>query len=140
MVYKIKKIIYNIIVKKIWTKGPEELKMKFIFKTSATMKDYNSGKWWIDEGIIKEKIITADSTAEALDKYVKSVESDDYTTITKNAIKNKKAMYIDNESGEAEQCGYIITASQDFQDDDGKLSKQYIDLWITILTVVPTKF
>lgn len=45
-----------------------------------------------------------------------------------------------NESGEAEQCGYVITASQYFQDDDGKVSKQYIDLWITILTVVPTKF
>ena len=73
--------------------------MRFIFKTSTTMKDYNSNKWWIDEGIIGEKIITADSTAEALDKYVKSVESDDYTTITKNAIKNKEAMYIDNESG-----------------------------------------
>ena len=114
--------------------------MRFIFKTSATMKDYNRNKWWIDEGIIGEKIITADSTAEALDIYVKSVESDNYTTITKNAIKNKKAIYIDNESGEAEQCGYIITASQDFQDDDGNLSKQYIDLWITILTVVPTKF
>ena len=114
--------------------------MKFIFKTSATMKDYNRDKWWIDRGIIGEKIITADSTAEALDKYVKSVESEDYTTITKNAIKNKKAMYIDNESGEAKQCGYVITASQDFQDDDGKVSKQYIDLWITILTVVPTKF
>ena len=28
MVYKIKKIIYNIIVKRIWTKGPEELRMK----------------------------------------------------------------------------------------------------------------
>ena len=114
--------------------------MRFIFKTSATMKDYNRDKWWIDEGIIREKIITADSTAEALDKYVKLVESDDYTTITKNAIKNKKAMYIDNENGEAEQCGYVITASQYFQDDDGKVSKQYIDLWITILTVVPTKF
>ena len=114
--------------------------MRFIFKTSATMKDYNRGKWWIDEGIIGEKIITADSTAEALDKYVKSVESDNYTTITKNAIKNKEAMYIDNKSGEAEQCGYVITASQDFQDEDGKLSKQYIELWITILTVVPTKF
>ena len=114
--------------------------MKFIFKTSATMKDYNKNKWWIDRGIIGEKIIAADSTAEAIDKYVKSVESDDYTTITKNAIKNKKAMYIDNESGEAEQCGYVITASQYFQDDDGNLSKQYIDLWITILTVVPTKF
>ena len=114
--------------------------MRFIFKTSATMKDYNSNKWWIDEGIIREKIITADSTSEALDKYVKLVESDDYTTITKNAIKNKEAMYIDSKSGEAEQCGYVITASQDFQDEDGKLSKQYIDLWITILTVVPTKF
>ena len=114
--------------------------MKFIFKTSATMKEYNGDKWWIDEGIIREKIITADSTAEAIDKYVKLVERDDYTTITKNAIKNKKAMYIDNESGEAEQCGYVITASQYFQDEDGKLSKQYIELWITILTVVPTKF
>ena len=114
--------------------------MKFIFKTSATMKDYNRDKWWIDRGIIGEKIIIADSTVEALDKYVKSVESDDYTTITKNAIKNKRAMYIDNENGDAEQRGYVITASQYFQDDDGKMSKQYIDLWITILTVVPTKF
>lgn len=114
--------------------------MIFIFKTSAAMKDYNRDKWWIDPGIIREKIITADSTAEALDKYVKLVERDDYTTITKNAIKNKGAMYIDNENGDAEQCGYVITASQDFQDDNGKLSKQYIDLWITILTVVPTKF
>lgn len=114
--------------------------MKFIFKTSATMKEYNGDKWWIDEGIIGEKIIVADSTAEALDKYVKSVESDNYTTITKNAIKNKKAIYIDNESGEAEQCGYVITASQYFQDEDGKLSKQYIELWITILTIAPTKF
>lgn len=114
--------------------------MRFIFKTSATMKDYNRDKWYIDPGIIREKIITADSIAEALDKYVKLVERDDYTTITKNAIKNKKAMYIDNENGDAEQCGYVITASQDFQDDDGKLSKQYIDLWVTILTVVPTKF
>ena len=114
--------------------------MRFIFKTSATMKDYNRDKWWIDHTIIGEKIIVADSTAEAFDKYVKLVESDDYTTITKNAIKNKEAMYIDNKSGEAEQCGYVITASQDFQDEDGKLSKQYIELWITILTVVPTKF
>ena len=114
--------------------------MRLIFKTSATMKDYNKDKWWIDRGIIGEKIITADSTAEAFDKYVKLVESDDYTTITKNAIKNKRAMYIDNENGDAEQCGYVITASQYFQDDDGNLSKQYIDLWITILTVVPTKF
>ena len=114
--------------------------MRFIFKTSATMKDYNRDKWWIDPGIIREKIITADSIAEALDKYVKLVERDDYTTITKNAIKNKEAMYIDNKSGEAEQCGYVITASQDFQDEDGKLSKQYIELWITILTIVPTKF
>ena len=104
------------------------------------MKDYNRDKWWIDRGIIGEKIIAADSTAEALYIYAKLVESDDYTIITKNAIKNKKAMYIDNESGDAEQCGYVITASQYFQDDDGNLSKQYIDLWITILTVVPTKF
>ena len=114
--------------------------MKFIFKTSATMKDYNRDKWYIDDGIIREKIIAADSTAEALDIYIKLVQSDDYTTITKNAIKNKRAMYIDNENGNAEQCGYVITASQDFQDDDGKMSKQYIDLWITILTIVPTKF
>ena len=39
--------------------------MRFIFKTSATMKEYNRNKWWIDEGIIGEKIIAADSTAGA---------------------------------------------------------------------------
>lgn len=40
--------------------------MKYIFKTSATMKDYNRDKWWVDPGIIREKIITADSTADEI--------------------------------------------------------------------------
>ena len=26
----------------------------YIFKTKATMKDYNRKKWWIDEDIIKK--------------------------------------------------------------------------------------
>lgn len=86
--------------------------MKFIFKTSATMKDYNRDKWYIDDGIIREKIIAADSTAEALDIYVKLVERDDYTTITKNAIKNKAAMYIDNESGDADILYFLNNSSR----------------------------
>ena len=28
--------------------------MKYIFKTNATMKEYNNQKWWIDSNIVRE--------------------------------------------------------------------------------------
>ena len=32
---------------------------KYIFKTTATMKEYNNSKWWIDSGIVRDITIQA---------------------------------------------------------------------------------
>ena len=49
-------------------------------------------------------------------------------------------MYVDT-SNEAKQVGYVITGKAGFEDRyNYKWSEQYIDLWVTILTVVDTDF
>lgn len=35
--------------------------MIYQFKTTATMKPYNNKKWWIDDGIIREITVNADT-------------------------------------------------------------------------------
>lgn len=35
--------------------------MNYIFKTTATMKEYNNKKWYIDSGIVSDMRIDADS-------------------------------------------------------------------------------
>lgn len=107
--------------------------MLYQFKTTATMKDYNRRKWWIDSGIIREITIEADSIQNALDQYRETVSDRYYIDISKTALKNKQAMYIDTKSGETLQTGYVITASTEFSDSDTYRSTvQYIDLWVTI--------
>lgn len=113
---------------------------KYIFKTTATMKPYNSKNWWIDSNIITEKYILAENVNEALEKYRKEVLEKHYISISDNALKRKERMYVDTASGEARQCGYVITGKTDFQTDYGKWVEQYIDLWVNILTVVDTEF
>ena len=118
----------------------------YIFKTTAAMKKYNNEKWWIDGGIITEKKIAAETIEAALKKYQAIVEEDHYVSISDNAIKNKAAMYVDTETGETKQVGYVITGKTEFEygRDDikhyGQSSMQYIDLWISIITVVDTVF
>ena len=76
--------------------------MNYIFKTTATMKEYNNKKWYIDGGIVSDMRIDADSV---------------------------------------KQVGYVITGKTEFDRGDYTgYSTQYIDLWITILTVVDTVF
>ena len=41
----------------------------YIFKTTATMKEYNCKKWWIDSDIVGEIRIAAENVREALEKY-----------------------------------------------------------------------
>lgn len=113
---------------------------QYLFKTTATMKEYNNKKWWIDGDIITEKRISADSVAAALLEYRERVDEQHYMSISDNAIKNKSPMFIDTMDGEALQVGYVITGKTEFQKDSGEWSTQYIDLWITILTVVNTDF
>lgn len=113
--------------------------MTYIFKTTATMKPYNNKNWWIDSNIISEKRIEADSVKEALSLYRSEVEEKHYITITNHAMRNKSPMYIDTPNGE-KQVGYVITGRADFQTNDYRWSEQYIELWVTILTVTDTNF
>lgn len=113
---------------------------KYLFKTTATMKEYNNKKWWIDSNIVSDKYINAENLNEALEKYKNLVEKKDYITISNNAIKNKNPMYVDTTDGNTKQVGYVITAKTEFQDDNYKWSTQYIDLWVSILTIEETEF
>lgn len=111
----------------------------FIFKTTTTMKPHNCKKWWIDSDIITEKRISAETIA-ALDEYRAQVEDRHYIAISNNAMKTKEPMYIDTPTGESKQCGYVITGKIEFQDDFGNWTSQYIDLWVSVLTVIDTDF
>ena len=114
---------------------------KYIFKTTATMKEYNNSKWWIDSGIVRDITIHAATIAEALEQYREQVKEKYYIEISKNALKTKNNMYVDDENGVAVQVGYVITGKTEFEDRENyKWSIQYIDLWVTILTVVDTDF
>lgn len=115
--------------------------MNYIFKTTATMKEYNNKKWYIDGGIVSDMRIDADSVENALEIYRERVEKEYCITISKNAIKNKSEMFVDLSNGGVKQVGYVITGKTEFDKGDYTgYSTQYIDLWITILTVVDTVF
>lgn len=112
----------------------------YIFRTTATMKEYNRRKWWIDSDIVTEKRISAETVVDALEIWRKQVEKRHYITVSKNAIKNKSEMFVDTDNG-IKQVGYVITGKTEFEDRDNyKWSEQYIDLWVTILTVTDTEF
>ena len=101
----------------------------YMFRTTATMKEYNRRQWYIDPDIIRTKYITADSLREALAEYANSVR---YITISANAMRRKSAMYVDTKEGTPRQVGYVITASAEMQRDNGTWTTQYIDLWIRV--------
>lgn len=82
----------------------------------------------------------ADNIQEALKIYQKEVGKNHYIFISKNALKNKNPMYVDTTKGEAKQVGYVITGWYNFEINNYKWSKQYIDLWVNILTVSNTVF
>ena len=115
--------------------------MNYIFKTTATMKEYNNKKWWIDGDIISDMRINADSVENALEIYWERVEEKHYINISKNAIKNKSEMFVDLSDRSVKQVGYVITGKTEFDKGDySGYSTQYIDLWVTVLTVVDTVF
>lgn len=61
--------------------------INYIFKTTATMKEYNNKKWWIDPNIIKEIHITASNLNEAFEFYRAIVMDDCGVEISRNALK-----------------------------------------------------
>lgn len=105
------------------------------------MKEYNNKKWYIDGGIVSDMRINADSVENALEIYREQVKEKHFINISKNAIKNKSEMFADLSDGSVKQVGYVITGKTEFDRGDySGYSTQYIDLWITILTVVDTVF
>lgn len=113
--------------------------INYVFETSVTMKDYNKDKWWIDRDIVGPFHAAANNVEEALGEYVEYVNNDCHINISNNAIKDKGNLYVDR-NNTVVQVGYVITGSADFQDDLGGWSKQYVDLWIEVITVIDTVF
>lgn len=117
--------------------GEKERKMKkFLFETTATMKPYNNKKWWIDSGIVRNIAIVAEDVNAALKAYCETVKNQYCIDISNNALKNKSPMYKDDKSGNATQCGYVLTAKTDFDNDSRGWVTQYMELWVTIAIVV----
>ena len=105
---------------------------KYMFRTTATMKEYNAKHWWIESDIIRTKYITADNLREALKAYAEEVTEKDYITISANALRTKSPMYRDRPNGQPKQVGYVITGKTDFQRENGSLTTQFIDLWVSV--------
>jgi hypothetical protein len=103
------------------------------------MKEYNDKKWWINNDVVRDMRIEAESVKQALKVYQENVKEKDYIIISDNALKTKKPMYVDTKEGNVKQVGYVITGQTEFV-DSGRWSKQYIDLWVTIITVIDTEF
>ena len=109
------------------------------FITACTTK---TDKYWICNDYIRPVTITAESLTEAINQYRESINNQYNVTISNNALKNKQPMYHDTPAG-AVQTGYVITGYMDlftYDDRRRKWISQYIDLWITIKTIVNTIF
>lgn len=112
----------------------------YIFRTITTMKEYNAKHWWIDGNIITEKTIPAESVEAALEEYRELVEYDNCISISRNALKTKRPMYVDLKAGGSKQVGYVITGQADFETENYRWRKQYVDLWVEVITTTDTDF
>lgn len=112
----------------------------YIFRTTTTMKEYNLKHWWIDGNIITEKVIAAENLPAALEEYRAQVESDHYITISRNALKEKRPMYVDLKTGGEKQVGYVITGQAEFETENYRWKKQYVDLWVEIAVIADADF
>lgn len=125
----------------VFTNERGEYNMYYIFKTKTTMKDYNRKKWFIDKDSVPEMCINADTVELALSVYRERVNEHGIVSVSDNAIKNKSEMFVDMPGGSVKQVGYVVTGKAEFDKGDySGWSTQYIDLWVTILTVVDTVF
>ena len=107
----------------------------YLFITTATVKPIDEGKWWIDRDLISNMYIQANNLDEALKEYQERIE--DYgVTISNNALKNKSAMYIDDENGNPIQIGYVITGKTLFNKNGEGWIDKYIDVWVKIQQII----
>ena len=117
-------------------------KMEYIIKTDACMKPYNREKWWIDRKYIKDICVEAPDAEAAIKEWRDEVINDYCVEISAHAIKVKQPMFRDCKDGTTKQVGWVITARTEFQTDDYNKPwvKQFIDLWVEIITIVDTEF
>ena len=108
---------------------------RYMFNTSATMKESDRGKWWIDKNIVPVIYVSAGNTKQALEHFAAIVDKEHYISISDNAKRNKQPMYIDTKDGEAKQIGYVITGKTSFDNDRGQWIDKYIDLWVDISVI-----
>ena len=113
---------------------------QFEFVVTCTMKPYNNKQWWIDSNYVRPFSVRAENLKSAIIQFRDLIKEKYYITISDNGFKNKSPMYIDTKQGETKQTGYVFTALTEFQYDNGKWCKQYIELWTTIKTIIDTEF
>lgn len=113
--------------------------MLFIFDTTTTMKDYNCEYYWIAENLVERMTIEAETLDEALKKYQAELNENGAVDISDNALKMKKPMYKDVKNV-PKQSGYVITGKTWFTNTFGNEVRQYVDLWVEVLTVIDTRF
>ena len=70
--------------------------MNYIFKTTATMKEYNNKKWYIDGGIVSDMRINADSVENALEIYQNKWYDDCFSkSLYKNHPDHESNVYVE---------------------------------------------
>lgn len=112
----------------------------YLIETRVTMKPHNAGRFWIMGDIVKNKRIRADGITDLLRKYAEQAEQDGIT-ISANAINHREPMLRDLRDGRIVQCGYVLTGSSDFPDDDsGHYSRQFVNVWAEISVIASPAF
>ena len=110
--------------------------MLYNFDTSATLKEKDREKWWMDKDLVRTIELEASSLMEALEKYRQIVNDRTDVQISKNAIQKKQNMYMEiKPGGQSKQIGYVITGSTYFECENGGFVNKFIDLWVEIRVV-----
>ena len=110
--------------------------MRYSFNTSATVKEKDRGKWWLNNDLVRTIELEAINLCEALEKYRQIVNDRTDVRISKNAMQKKENMFIDRRFGErSKQIGYVITGSTYFERENGGFVNKFIDLWVEIRVI-----
>lgn len=110
--------------------------MLYSFNTSASVKEKDRGKWWLDDDLVKTIELEASNLCEALERYKQIVNDMYYVQISKNALHKKEKMFIDiKPGGGSKQIGYVITGSTLFERENEGFIKKFIDLWVEIRVI-----
>lgn len=110
----------------------------YLITTRAYMKDYYNSEYWIDENIVGTRRIEAGSTNEAFEIFLKKIQESGIVSVSKNALKNKRPVYIDIMGNV--QIGWCITGSVLFENECSKAKRKYVELWVEIEEVSIPEF